>query len=605
MSLNTDNQSRPKAYSYIRMSTDIQLKGDSRRRQLDKSRLYATNHNLDLVETIEDIGLSAFKGQHIESGTFGRFLKLIEEGKIDKGSYLLVENLDRLSREKVLVAFNQFSQIIGKGIVIVTLTDNQIYTEEKLNENMGLLYVSLGVMNRAFDESKTKSDRLSSAWRNKRKKLDKNNIYTRICPAWIEYDEQIKAFKLIKERAEIVKDIIRLSISGCGSFMITKLLNSDPKKYKVFSKKENARWYGSYVLKILNNRSVFGEMQPYKMMEGKRVPEGEPIEDYFPAAVTEEDFMLSKSRIAERRISGAGRKGLTFSNIFTRIIKCGVCGATIGYFNKGDTSKSGPAFLQCTAKTEGVKCNNHRWNYDEFEGDFFKYISEINLENIFRSNEEEDVLRNLRDQKDINEQKIIEKDNKFESLIRFIEEGVDEVTRNKLRITCAEINEGKAKLENENGQIDTQINEVLESKKTREKSDYRQDYKEFLNIRNDEEKRLLRQKIHIQIKSIVSEIRIYNNYEVFEWDDFEEVVSDSCKSSLVKDGYNTDKKLKEVLRTKKGRDLIKFHERFYLVKFKNGSSKYVQDGLAIVSELVSEKMVTMNQRATHNPDSDS
>lgn len=53
---------RPKAYSCIRMSTDVQLRGDSLRRQTEASRSYAEENGLDLVEDfkLEDIGVSAF-----------------------------------------------------------------------------------------------------------------------------------------------------------------------------------------------------------------------------------------------------------------------------------------------------------------------------------------------------------------------------------------------------------------------------------------------------------------------------------------------------------------------------------------------------------------
>jgi DNA invertase Pin-like site-specific DNA recombinase len=53
---------KPRAYSYIRMSTEIQLKGDSLRRQLESSEKYANEHGLELVEKdrLQDIGISAF-----------------------------------------------------------------------------------------------------------------------------------------------------------------------------------------------------------------------------------------------------------------------------------------------------------------------------------------------------------------------------------------------------------------------------------------------------------------------------------------------------------------------------------------------------------------
>src|SRR5437762_2228976 len=92
---------RSKAYSYVRMSTHLQLRGDSLRRQLEGSRKYAEQNNLDLVEgaDLQDIGVSAFRGKNLASGAFGRFLAGVEDGTIERGSYLLVESIDRLSRQ--------------------------------------------------------------------------------------------------------------------------------------------------------------------------------------------------------------------------------------------------------------------------------------------------------------------------------------------------------------------------------------------------------------------------------------------------------------------------------------------------------------------------
>ena len=61
---------RPKAYSYVRMSTDRQLKGDSLRRQLEASAKYAMEHGLDLQtgRELQDIGVSGYDGANVETG---------------------------------------------------------------------------------------------------------------------------------------------------------------------------------------------------------------------------------------------------------------------------------------------------------------------------------------------------------------------------------------------------------------------------------------------------------------------------------------------------------------------------------------------------------
>src|SRR5664280_2213095 len=123
-----------KAYSYIRFSTPDQIEG-SLERQLQTSRQYAKEHNLELDETMQDLGLSAFTGVHRTKGAFGIFIKLVEEGKIPAGTVLLVENLDRLSREKPLRAIAQITTIVEAGIKVVTLQNGMEFTEETLNES--------------------------------------------------------------------------------------------------------------------------------------------------------------------------------------------------------------------------------------------------------------------------------------------------------------------------------------------------------------------------------------------------------------------------------------------------------------------------------------
>ena len=93
-----------KAYSYIRFSRPEQEMGDSERRQLEASRKYAKENGFILDETLTDRGLSAYHGTHRNKGHLGEFLKLAESGQIPEGSLLIVENLDRLSRQDILTA---------------------------------------------------------------------------------------------------------------------------------------------------------------------------------------------------------------------------------------------------------------------------------------------------------------------------------------------------------------------------------------------------------------------------------------------------------------------------------------------------------------------
>jgi DNA invertase Pin-like site-specific DNA recombinase len=62
--MTTTSDHVPLAYSYVRMSTDIQLKGHSKQRQLETFQDYAKANGLKLADESQlvDIGKSAFKG---------------------------------------------------------------------------------------------------------------------------------------------------------------------------------------------------------------------------------------------------------------------------------------------------------------------------------------------------------------------------------------------------------------------------------------------------------------------------------------------------------------------------------------------------------------
>ncbi len=53
---------------------------------------------LDDKFTYKDLGVSAYDRSNLERGALGLFLEAVEAGKVPKGSILLVEAFDRLTR---------------------------------------------------------------------------------------------------------------------------------------------------------------------------------------------------------------------------------------------------------------------------------------------------------------------------------------------------------------------------------------------------------------------------------------------------------------------------------------------------------------------------
>src|SRR5689334_14203980 len=105
MTKTTDADRRtPAAYSYLRYSTAEQGRGDSARRQTEARDKWLSAHPgvpLDTSLRLADRGRSAFKRKNWDAYALAEFVKLVEADRVAPGSYLLVENLDRLSRENV------------------------------------------------------------------------------------------------------------------------------------------------------------------------------------------------------------------------------------------------------------------------------------------------------------------------------------------------------------------------------------------------------------------------------------------------------------------------------------------------------------------------
>src|SRR5580692_11060030 len=110
---------KKKAYSYRRFSSGKQSKGSSIQRQGEKAVEFCKRHNLELADVFTDSGVSAWKGKNFSPDfALGKFYELAQKGQIEKGSVLVIENLDRLSREEITDCAAKFLQIVNSGIAI-------------------------------------------------------------------------------------------------------------------------------------------------------------------------------------------------------------------------------------------------------------------------------------------------------------------------------------------------------------------------------------------------------------------------------------------------------------------------------------------------------
>jgi len=349
----------PKAYSYVRFSTPEQAKGDSQRRQEKMARDYALRNNLELDETLtfRDLGVSAYRGTNANSGQLGDFLAAVKEGIVEQGSYLLVENLDRVSRQTPRKAARVLEDIVDAGVNLVTVSDEKVYSKQSLDEDpFGFVMIVLSFV-RAHDESVQKGRRVRTAWGNKRA-LAATRPLTARCPAWLRLRPDRSGFEVLEDRAAIVRRIFEMAAGGAGQQKIATTLNEGQvATWGDAGRKPAQHWRRSYIVKLLRSPAVVGVFTPHTIetVDGavSRVP-GEAVPGYFPPVVSDELYRAVQSLQEGAASPSRGRHAAApVQNILGGLAKCGRCGGTMTRVSKGSRSKAGRPYLVCEAAKVG------------------------------------------------------------------------------------------------------------------------------------------------------------------------------------------------------------------------------------------------------------
>jgi DNA invertase Pin-like site-specific DNA recombinase len=359
------------AFSYVRFSTPEQAKGASYERQIELAQAYARERGLQLADTTyKDLGVSAYRHKNAETGALRAFLKAVEQDDVPPGSYLLVESLDRVTRNSILEAQALFMSIISAGITLVTLSDRREYSKEKINANPTDLIVSIAVMMRGHEESATKSRRVTDAYDRKRKAAaehtENGKPFTRMLPAWLTWNEDTQRHEAIPDRAAVVQRIFEMAEEGLGQHAIAQRLNAEG--VPTFGGQGNQRkadaWHRSYIRKLLTNSAVVGTFTPHQRRKDgsrSRVPL-DPVENYFPAVVERDLFEYAASRawaIAPRGRNAAVEP----KSIFAGLLRCAHCGGTVTRMSKGDDN----VYLICSRANRRLGCKYQAVRYEDAE----------------------------------------------------------------------------------------------------------------------------------------------------------------------------------------------------------------------------------------------
>jgi len=310
------------AFSYLRFSSPAQAEGDTVRRQstLLDAWLKSNPHvRLDTSLTLVDAGVSGFTGKHRtnKKHALATFFDLVERGRVPAGSYLVVENLDRLTREKPIDAIPAALGLIKAGVKIQQLAPLTTYDSEMQLSNLLMMMLELS---RGHGESKRKSDTLGEVWGAKKKAArETRKPYGRMCPAWLELVDG--KYRAKADAAKTVRKIFQWCADGLGAYgILGKLAEEEIPPIGHRGKP----WERSYVKKLLNSVSVLGIYQPHKGSRGpNRKADGEPISDFYPRVVSDELWHKAHEAIKSRKRC-SGRPAVKSNNPFSGLLHCAI-----------------------------------------------------------------------------------------------------------------------------------------------------------------------------------------------------------------------------------------------------------------------------------------
>lgn len=330
----------PKAISYIRFSSAIQGDGSSTARQEARiGEWLGANPDYELSNlSAKDLGRSAYDGEHLKHG-LGEIIRAIKEKRIVRHDVILVEAFDRLGRLPPTKMITLIQEIIVEGVKIITLEDQQVYSEERLNSDSSALYILIGKVQQAHDYSKRLGKLVAGSYEKRR--IDaRNGVKIKIAsPFWLNSDGSIKI-----EHGNAVRECVELYLKGKGTRrVLLELYGKHPVLEKVHPSTLK-RWF--------SNKALIGEWSN----------KGDPIKDVFDSLIDENTFYALQRQLQYKSI----KKSPEVKHFLGGLVVCSKCGGNFHYRRKeynGYVIKYG----NCSRylKRGPVHCDNNKtWPYE-------------------------------------------------------------------------------------------------------------------------------------------------------------------------------------------------------------------------------------------------
>jgi hypothetical protein len=313
------------AYSYRRYSSQNQTDGSSLERQLELAQSVCNEREWKLVDLPPDAGVSAYSvsdGQQMAAnfhkGTLGAFVKKVKRGEIAKGSVLILERLDRFSRNYFDIVFPVWLELLQSGLEIFSCVTRTHYTLQTIRDNPMLAGMALMELANANEYSRGMGKRIANAFDIRIslcKQGQKMNLGGWV-PKWFDFIGEAKKAGEYRPNKHFptIQRICNEYIAGRSMYQIARGLIADDTPTVM-----GGKWAQGTIANLLRHRTLLGTLEH----------KGLTIPNFYPPVLTKPQWDKLQAKLNENKARKGGGAGSDIvANLFRNRCKC-VCGATI------------------------------------------------------------------------------------------------------------------------------------------------------------------------------------------------------------------------------------------------------------------------------------
>lgn len=348
------------AWSYERVSSSGQLDGDGLARQSSLFLPFCERHGLQPAPArLADAGVSAYSGAHRRRGTLGKFLADAAAGSIPAGSVLVLEDLDRFSREASSHAERLLLDLFDAGLALGVVRDDRVVDRNVYDSDLSVRLQFLIRRDAAHDYSEKLGGRVSAAWSRRVDGAMAGRKLPQLRPFWCDWDAATGDF-VLNHHAEMVRLACDLATEGLGATRVAIELNR--RGFRTASwklKHEPKEWTHVNAYHLTRMRQLIGEVTIKRKGQPDQVLPG-----YLPPLLTIAEFDAMQAQIrARRRHRGRVGRGKSVFNLLQGMIFC-TCGRPLTMSRRTVRGRL-YEYLYCNRNRSGADCDMRFVRYDE------------------------------------------------------------------------------------------------------------------------------------------------------------------------------------------------------------------------------------------------